>query len=110
MSATPTVLRRNRSSLAIQLIDATVPWGSARGFAREALRQFPDLCFEADDRLRPNAPSRFCPTGEAEAQELPDARFGVTALLALLTFSLRRLARNPSMPAITRSPARSLRT
>src|SRR5271156_168881 len=35
-------------------------------------------------------------------------RGAATALFALLTLSLRRLARNRSMPVITRSPARAV--
>src|SRR5207244_7029257 len=45
-----------------------------------APRQFPDLCFEAGDRLRRDAPSRLSSTRVAEAQELADARLGNRAL------------------------------
>src|ERR1700740_1709216 len=41
-----------------------------------APRQPPDLRLEAGQRLRRDASPRFFPTGEAEAQELADARFG----------------------------------
>ena len=52
---------------------------------REALSartpcQFPDHCFEAGEHGRRNAPSRLFPAGEAEAQELADARFSDRAL------------------------------
>ena len=43
-------------------------------------RQFPDFCFKAGERLRRDAPLRFASAGEAEAQELTDARFGDRAL------------------------------
>ena len=79
-----------------QLFDDLPEAASAR-----APRQFSDFCLEAGKGLRRNAPSRLVPAGEAEAQELADARFGDRTLGLV-----RRLARNPSMPAITRSPAR----
>src|SRR5665213_427145 len=48
--------------------------------AAHAPRQFPNSCLEAGDRLRRYAPSRFASAGEAEAQELADARLGDRAL------------------------------
>src|SRR5689334_155928 len=48
--------------------------------ATRAPRQLPDLCFEAGKRLRHDAPSRLFLAGEAEAQELADARLGDCAL------------------------------
>ncbi len=66
---------------------------------REALpgrapRQFPDSRFEASDgSLVKLKPRNLRTLGLA------------TALLALLTLSLRRFSRNRSIPAITRSPA-----
>ena len=49
-------------------------------FSARALRQLPNFRFEAGERLRRNAPPRCCPAGEAEAQELANARFGDRAL------------------------------
>src|SRR5437879_1128498 len=45
-----------------------------------ASRQFPDSCLEAGNHLRRDAPTWLFPAGEAEAQELADARFGNRAL------------------------------
>jgi len=87
-----------------QLLDDLRKAASAR-----APRQLPNPCFEAGERLRRDAPSRFASAGKAEAQELADARFGDRAL-GLVDLQPEALGKEPSMPAITRSPARRLRT
>src|SRR5258707_6977921 len=58
-----------------QLLDDLREAASAR-----APRQFPNSRLEAGERLRRNAPSRRYSAGEAEAQELANARFGDRAL------------------------------
>src|SRR6266516_5446410 len=74
-------------------------------FASSTARQLPDSAPEPGQRLRCDAPPRLFPVREAEARNLR-VLGRATALLALLTFSLRRLLRNLSTLAITRSPAR----
>ena len=74
-------------------------------FASSTARQLPDSAPEPGQRLRCDAPPRLFPVREAEARNLR-VLGRATALLALLTFSLRRLLRNLSTRAITRSPAR----
>jgi hypothetical protein len=54
--------------------------GLSEASSTRAPRELPDSCLEAGDRLRRDAPSRFSPAGEAEAQELADTRFGDRAL------------------------------
>ena len=77
---------------------------------REALasrtkRQFPHSASEPGQRLRRDAPSRLCPTREAEAQELALTRSG-DRTLRLVDPELEASGQNLSMLAITRSPAR----
>ncbi|MGY4287216.1 hypothetical protein ACVWXO_006436 [Bradyrhizobium sp. LM2.7] len=59
--------------------------------------QLPDSRFEASERLRRNAPSRLLPAGEAEAQELADARLGDRAL-GLVDLELEALFEEPFDP------------
>jgi len=77
------------------LREATDPEGAAAGDA-------------AIGELAPLGP--YAASLKVLCQRLLRARGAATALFALLTLSLRRLARNCSMLAITRSPARWLRT
>src|SRR5258707_2851762 len=82
-----------------QLLDDLRKAASAR-----APRQFPDLCFEAGARLRRDAPPRFASAGEAEAQELADARSGDRALglVDLQPETLRKEPIDPGHHPLTR--------
>src|SRR5262245_3293543 len=51
-------------------IDGQLLGGLRQASAARASRQLPNSRLEAGERLRRNAPPRFCPAGEAEAQEL----------------------------------------
>jgi hypothetical protein len=85
-----------------QLFDDLHEASSAR-----APRQFPDSCFETGECLRRDAAPGGCCSPYVKLKPRNLRTLGLeTALLALLTLSLRRLARNVSMLAITRSPAR----
>jgi hypothetical protein len=77
-----------------QLLDDLCEVLSAR-----APRQLPNSRLEAGERLRCNAPPQLSSGGEAEAEELTDARFGDRAL-GCVTLSLRRFPRNRSIPAM----------
>src|SRR5882762_7618019 len=59
-----------------------------------APRQLPDPRLEAGDRLRRNAPPWLFPAGEAEAQELADARFG-NRTLRFVDLQLEALFQEP---------------
>src|SRR5262245_15549500 len=57
-------------------VDGQLPDDLREALSARAPRHLPDLRLEAGQRLRRDAPPRLFPAGEAEAQELADARFG----------------------------------
>src|SRR5262245_42006657 len=61
-------------------VDGQLPDDLREALSARASRQFPDLRLETGKRLQRDTPSRLLPAGEAEAQELANARLGDRAL------------------------------